>query len=392
MIVSRAELVRALEIANFIKTKFAFVSQTEQTVTQPEKTKLSPTQASPDAEGEVKLNDDTIRLLGIPFFGIAIPNVTGLFGDLKLTDARYWLGYVLFIGLAAAIWQGNRYLLFRTRKRFTWFDKPIEKLVLLFVNNIFYTTPLTVAWLCTWYNIVGFDVKWNTILIVSLINMVCVLFITHVYETVFMVKEQQNEQLKNSELQRAKAEAELAALKNQVDPHFMFNSLNTLTHLIKVDGTKALEFTENLAEVYRYILSQKDQTLVLLDDELDFTHKYTDLLHLRFGEALIIKKNFNGSLGKQHLIPPTSVFVAFENAVKHNEISERTPMKIDVDVRDGHLLITNSIRERRKDAPSSKIGLKNLDERFKLVTGKGILAGRHGGQFVVQFPLIPITQ
>jgi sensor histidine kinase YesM len=367
-----------------MNTNFAIAPQAEQMATETENTATT--------AREVQLNDNTIRWLGIPFFGIAIPNVTGLFGNLSVADPRYWLGYVLFIGLAAAIWQGNRYLLFRTRRRFTWFDKPIEKLVLLFMNNIFYTTPLTVAWLCTWYNLVGFDVKWDTILVVSLINMICVLFITHVYETVFMVKEQQNEQLKSSQLERAKAEAELAALKNQVDPHFMFNSLNTLTHLINIDGAKALTFTENLAEVYRYILSQKDQTLVLLDDELDFTHKYTDLLYLRFGEALIITKKFPNELGKQFLIPPTSVFVAFENAVKHNEISERTPMQIDVEVMDGSLYISNSIRERKKTSHSSRIGLKNLDERFKLVTGKGITAGADDGKFTVQFPLIPISQ
>lgn len=329
-----------------------------------------------------------MRLIGIPFFGIAIPNLTGLFGPLTWHDTLYWFGYLYFIGLAFLIWQGNRYLLFRTRKRFTWFDKPIEKLVLLFMNNIFYTTPLTIAWLCMWYNLAGFSgIKWDIILIVALVNVICVLFVTHVYETVFMVKEQQNEQVKNSELQRAKAEAELAALKNQIDPHFMFNSLNTLTHLIQVDPKKALEFTENLAEVYRYILSQKDQTLVLLDDELDFTHKYTDLLHLRFGKALIIKKQFNGSVGKEFLIPPTSVFVAFENAVKHNEISEGTPMEIDIDMKDGQLIIRNTIRER-KNAHSSKIGLKNLDERFKLVTGKGIVASKNHDSFIVQFPLV----
>ncbi len=341
---------------------------------------------------EVKLNDNTIRMVGIPLFGIFIPNMTGLFGDIPITDIRYWLGYVYFITLAALIWQGNRYLLFRTRKRFTWFDKPIEKLVLLFMNNIFYTTPLTVAWLCMWYNLVGFSaVKWDVILVVSLINVISVLFVTHVYETVFMVKEQEGEQIKNAELQRAKAEAELSALKNQIDPHFMFNSLNTLTHLIKVDSVKALEFTENLAEVYRYILSQKDQTLVLLDDELDFTHKYTDLLHLRFGNALIIKKRFNGTAGKDFLIPPTSVFVAFENAVKHNEISEKKPMYIDVDIQEGQLVVRNSVLERKNRAHSSHIGLKNLDERFKLITGKGIVAGREEDKFVVHLPLIPIN-
>jgi LytS/YehU family sensor histidine kinase len=304
----------------------------------------------------------------------------------------YWFGHVYFITLAMLIWQGNRYLLFRTRKRFTWFDKPIEKLVLLFMNNIFYTTPLTIAMLCMWYNFAGFSaIKWDVIIVVGLVNVICVLFVTHVYETVFMVKEQQNEQIKNAELQRAKAEAELAALKNQIDPHFMFNSLNTLTYLIKSNPEIAFKFTEDLAEVYRYILSQKDQTLVLLDDELEFTHKYTDLLHLRFGNSLIIKKRFNGSAGKNFLIPPTSVFVAFENAVKHNEISEKNPMHIDVDVVENQLIITNSTRERKTRTHSSKIGLKNLDERFRLLTGKGIISEVSEDKFKVQFPLIPIN-
>lgn len=372
-----------VEIANFRNTKFEFETEAEKIVTE--------TDNREDVPQEVKLNDTTMRLVGIPFFGIAIPNLTGLFGPLSYHDAFYWIGYPYFILLAFLIWQGNRYLLFRTRQRFTWFDKPVEKLVLLFMNNIFYTTPLTIAWLCVWYNMAGFSgIKWDVIVVVSLVTVICVLFVTHVYETVFMVKEQQNEQVKNSELQRAKAEAELAVLKNQIDPHFMFNSLNTLTYLIKTNPPVAYEFTENLAEVYRYILSQKDQTLVLLDDELEFTHKYTELLHLRFGHSLIIKKRFDDEAGKSFLIPPTSVFVAFENAVKHNEISETHPMHIDVFIREGNLVISNSLRERNTRAHSSKIGLKNLDERFRLITGKGIEARTIEDQFTVHFPLTPI--
>jgi LytS/YehU family sensor histidine kinase len=170
----------------------------------------------------------------------------------------------------------------------------------------------------------------------------------------------------------------------------MFNSLNTLTHLIKADASKALEFTENLAEVYRYILIQKDRTLVLLDDELDFTQKYTDLLHLRFGQALIIKKRFNEQEGKEFLIPPTSVFVAFENAVKHNEISEKTPMLIDMDIKDGILVVSNSMREKKNVGHSSKIGLTNLDERFRLITGKGVSAKKEKDEFIVRLPLVKI--
>jgi sensor histidine kinase YesM len=339
----------------------------------------------------IKPNDNVIRLIGIPLFGISIPNLTGLFGNLSYSDPIYWLGYLYFIGLAGMIWQGNRYLLFRTRSRFTWFDRPVEKLILLFLNNIFYTSPLTVAWLCLWYQWAGFEsIKWDTILVVALVNVICVLFVTHVYETVFMMKEQENEQVKNAELSRAKAEAELNALKNQIDPHFMFNSLNTLSYLITSDVGKASMFTENLAEVYRYILSQKDQSLVILEDELNFTKKYTDLLHLRFGDALHIRKSFNGTTEKSFLIPPTSVFVAFENAVKHNELSEQMPLRIEMEVRDGNLFITNSIQLRKSIQHSSKIGLKNLEDRFRIVTGKHISAEQKKNNFVISLPLIPI--
>ena len=344
------------------------------------------------AHGEIQLNDKTMRLIGVPFFGIAIPHVTGLFGSLGFQDLLYWCGCIYFIALATLIWQGNRYLLFRTRKRFTWFDKPIEKLILLFMNNIFITSPLTIAWLCLWYRWLGFDViKWDNILVVTLVNVICVLFVTHVYETVFMVKEQQGEQLKNAQLSKAKAEAELEALKNQIDPHFMFNSLNSLSYLISTDSSKAILFTENLAHVYRYILSQKDQSLVLLEDEFDFMDKYAQLLRLRFGNALEIRRHFNGTTEKEFLIPPISAFVAVENAVKHNEISEYTPLQIDLYIDALKLIVYNKLQSKRSIQHSSHIGLKNLDERFKIITGKGIEVVKEKESFQVILPLTPIS-
>jgi hypothetical protein len=373
------ELIR--EFVNFIFAKPRAVTETEKSVAEP---------TVPNEE--VKLNDNTIRFVGIPFFGIVIPNITGLFGPLTVHDAAYWWSYPYFILLAGCVWQGNRYLMFRTRQRFTWFDRPIEKLILLFVNNIFYTTPLTIAWLCLWYRWAGFDaINWNTILIVTLVIVISVLFITHVYETVFMVKEQQHEQTKNAQLERAKAEAELEALKNQIDPHFMFNSLNSLSYLITSDTKKALQFTENLADIYRYILSQKEQTLVLLEDELNFMKKYTDLLELRFGNALQVKKHFNGSTEKEYLIPPVSAFVAMENVVKHNEISESRPLVVELCLVENHLSISNTIQRKRSIRHSSNIGLRNLDDRFKIITGMNIETATDNNRFLVRLPLVGIT-
>lgn len=355
-----------------------------------QRNRRSDEKATPDNNSDkVKLNDGLMRLIGIPLFGIIIPNFTGLFGSLGVHDPGYWLGYAYFIGLAAFIWQGNRYLLFRTRKRFTWFDKPIEKLILLFMNNIFFTTPLTVAWLCIWFQWAGFTaIKWDIITTVSLVNVICVLFVTHVYETVFMVKEQQSELVRSAHLLKAKAEAELDALKNQIDPHFMFNSLNSLTYLIETDADRAREFTEHLAEVYRYILMQKEHTLVMVDDELAFAQHFLTLLQLRFGSSLETRQTIPA--GSAFLIPPISVFVAIENAVKHNEISSRSPLRIDLCIGNGALKVSNRMQPKRSIQQSSRTGLKNLNDRFSIITGNGISIENDGEYFTVRMPLVPI--
>ncbi|MEJ0055332.1 MAG: histidine kinase [Bacteroidota bacterium] len=171
-----------------------------------------------------------------------------------------------------------------------------------------------------------------------------------------MMKEQQGEQIKNAELSSAKATAELEALKNQLDPHFMFNSLNSLSYLISIDPEKAKLFTENLAEVYRYILAQKDHHLVLLEDEFIFLNTYAELLRLRFGKAIEIQNEVTFTDEKQFLIPPVSAFVALENAVKHNEVSESYPLLLHIHLENDTLVISNKIREKKSIQHSSGSG------------------------------------
>jgi LytS/YehU family sensor histidine kinase len=119
--------------------------------------------------------------------------------------------------------------------------------------------------------------------------------------------------------------------------------------------------------------------------------KYTELLALRFGNALEIKKHFNGSTEQNFLIPPISAFVAMENVIKHNEISEQYPLPVDIDIVDGKLVIRNPLRTKRSIKHSSKIGLKNLDERFKIIVGEGIKSADQNGNFEVTLPLLPVN-
>lgn len=337
---------------------------------------------------ELRVNDRRVRLLGIPALGVFIPHVSGLFGPLGPGDLRYWLGLAWFVLLSGLIWQGNRFFLLQQRRHYDWFDHPWRKVSLLLFANIFYTAPLTVVMLTTWYRLAGFPaVDWSVIELVTLSNVICVVFITHVYETVYLIQQRESDLLSVARLDRARAEAELLALKSQVDPHFLFNSLNTLAHLIPHAPEQALRFTEGLADVYRYLLSNQRRDLVPLQDELRFTRGYVELLRLRFGDALRLTGD-DALSADELLVPPISLQVLVENAVKHNAFDAKAPLEVRVTPLADGLLVENALRPRLSARPSAGSGLRNLDERCRRIAGRGLEVAVGPDSFQVRLPLL----
>ena len=222
----------------------------------------------------------------------------------------------------------------------------------------------------------------------TLTIMICVIFITHVYETAFLVIESESEIVRNEQLERAKAEAELEALKNQIDPHFIFNSLNTLSHLIEEKPLKARQFNDSLADVYRYILHNKGRELVLLQEEIGFLTDYFSLLKIRFENAVQLKILFGEDVYQQYLIPPISLQVLAENAIKHNEFSDVQPLVISISLQNDSLIIHNERRKKELRKESSKIGLQNLQERYRLTAGMEIRIEDDEKNFTVILPLL----
>jgi len=165
------------------------------------------------------IDDRLLRGLGIPAFGLAIPHLTGLFGERSPREPIYWAGVLWFVLLAALIWQTNRWLLFKQREHVDWFGDPLQKILLLLVGVVFGTVPVTVAMLAAWYHFAGFAaIDWRVIKLVTLTNTICVVFVTHVYETVFLVNERTLDLVRVERAERARAEAELEALRAQSIP------------------------------------------------------------------------------------------------------------------------------------------------------------------------------
>jgi sensor histidine kinase YesM len=352
-------------------------------------TSNQPTKRPADSD---QVNDIGFRLILIPVFGIAIPLITGM---VNLSNFSHWqikLSFLYTIAIAFLVWQGNRYLHFSLRSYFDWYNKPVKKILAMLLTILFYTIPVTVLLLVGWYKIFA-DGKpdWNVIFTSTLIILLCVIFITHVYETVFLVKEAETEKVQRAQIEQAKAEAELEALKNQIDPHFIFNSLNTLSHLIEVKPEKAKQFNDNLADVYRYILHNKGRDLVLLSEEMHFLEDYFSLLKIRFENAVQMKINIPPAVYDAYLIPPISLQVLIENAVKHNEFSDTAPLVVDIEMKGEELLVHNTIRRKILRRASSKIGLQNLNERYKLTTQKSIVVNEGGKDFTVSLPVLKIA-
>lgn len=321
-----------------------------------------------------KLNDIGFRVILIPFFGIAIPLVTGMIDYDSFTLWKSKFSFLYTIGIAFVIWQGNRYLLFTLRSYFDWFNKPIRKIIALLLAVSFYTILVSALLLTGWYHVFAKgNVQWNIVFTATLIIMICVIFITHVYETVFLVKDSESEMVRNAQLEKARILAELEALKNQIDPHFIFNSLNTLSHLIEERPAKAKQVNDNLADVYRYILQNKSRDLVFLSEEIIFIKDYFSLLKIRFEDAVQLDLNIDENIYDKFLIPPISLQVLIENAIKHNEFSDTSPLAISITFVPDELLVHNKSNKKIVRKPSSKIGLQNLNERYKLTTDKSVL-------------------
>ncbi|MGN1216299.1 MAG: sensor histidine kinase, partial [Candidatus Cryptobacteroides sp.] len=193
--------------------------------------------------------------------------------------------------------------------------------------------------------------------------------------------------------EKAREESDLAhyrylRLKQQVNPHFLFNSLNVLDCMIQEQSTKeASEFTERLAEIYRYMLRFEDQNLVCLRDELSLVEDYVGLLKVRFTEGLDVRIDIPSEVLKRNVVP-CSLQLLIENATKHNMVSASSPLRIGITFSDNFITVTNNIQPRLSDASSTGIGLKYLRQQYADIFNREVEITSDGGYYTVKLPLV----
>ncbi|MBK0402789.1 histidine kinase [Adhaeribacter sp. BT258] len=190
-------------------------------------------------------------------------------------------------------------------------------------------------------------------------------------------------------LQKEIAQAQYEGLKNQINPHFLFNSLNVLSTLVHIDADLSEKFIDQLAKAYRYVLEQHDHELVVLKTEIDFINAYIFLLKIRFEDKLQVSMDIPAEK-LNHYLPPLTLQLLIENAVKHNVLSRESPLVVNISVtEDDYLVVQNNLQIRTQEFASTGVGLKNITNRYEYITQRKVFFHILGKSYISKVPLLP---
>ncbi|MBY0503386.1 MAG: histidine kinase [Bryobacteraceae bacterium] len=330
-------------------------------------------------------SDRRLRFTLGPPLGWVICSAAGLLGDSTWREPRFWLGMVYFGSASVLLWTGNVYIWFWLRGRPDWIVNAGRRLRLIAGAVLTFTVPSGVLMFSFWYLLSPPHlVDWAAVTRATLWATLASGLIFHIYETIDLITQRARERAATRQLEYARALAELSALKAQIDPHFMFNCLNTLAGLIETSPDRALRFTIDLGAVYRYILQSRSRELVTLHEELAFLAKYHALLQLRFEDGIQLQLPVPAG---ESWLPAVSLQLLLENAVKHNEFSAQSPLCVVVEMSEDTVTLRHVPRRGKPKAASEGVGLRNLDERCRLLLERGIVIRDEPEEFAVTVPL-----
>ncbi|GGD28473.1 histidine kinase [Flavobacterium orientale] len=220
-----------------------------------------------------------------------------------------------------------------------------------------------------------------------IVAIIITFIVTLAIHAFYFYKAYQENKVKEQKVIAGTASAQFESLKNQIDPHFLFNSLNVLSSLIEENPESAQKFTTSLSKIYRYVLEQKDKELVSVQEELNFAKTYMNLLKMRFENSITFElpENFNNDEAK---VVPLSLQLLLENCIKHNVVSESKPLHIKIFIENNQLVIENNLQKKEILSDRKGVGLQNIVNRYAILTKRKVLVDENEQSFKVLLPIL----
>jgi sensor histidine kinase YesM len=340
-------------------------------------------------------DDRLVMLLGIPLLALIIPFV--FFGlDLKtyLTNAHQ--EYFESLVYTSAFWIGNRYLMIMLRQKFNAFSDTVKRFAIQLVIIAVLVPLLSISLgtgMSQLFHFFGSRDLYEPTLFQGLSSTYVLIFaLIMFYDTVYFFHKYREAILEKDRIQMAHVQGQLDNLRNQINPHFLFNSLNTLMNLIPTDPNRAMNYLDKLSRFYRYTVSNQEQQLAPLSVELENVRIYVDLLKERFHDGIQVSLPKTVTVNAQIL--PLCLQLLIENAVKHNVVSQKKPLNIEVEIVEGGkaVRVRNNVQKKIREADSTGMGLKNIRSRIAFFTKEPIVVTEDDQYFAVTFPLIFSSQ
>jgi hypothetical protein len=333
------------------------------------------------------IKDARLRLIFIPVLGIVLPLVSGIITYKLYSIGELIVANLFFIVTSLTIWVGCNWIHGRLRRLYAPLSNPFSKIITVCSVAAIYGACIGCLSASIWMEFSRNEFSWAGLWRFIMLCMLAVIVFTLIYEILFLSKERELDTKIVTQLDRERSQAELQALTNELDPHFIFNSLNTLNHLILNNPPQAHLFNNKLAQVYKYFLINRVRELISLKDELEFIENYFYLLQIRHDNKL----ELYSELGEAHnmiKIPPCALQILLENAIKHNEFTDSNPLKIKIAMNGQYLKVSNNSKPKPYSVTSTGIGLRNLSSRYKIICRKDIVIENTREIFTVKLPLI----
>ena len=338
-----------------------------------------------------KLKKATLELL---YTNIIVSVFIFMIDPGEKTVQRYLLYFLVSAMYTFCIGFGNKFLNDFLDSKYSWTEQTKERTIAAIVGTLLINIVLVYA--CNYINFVLIQGKSQENFLSGKLNFLNWFFINfalliasigHAKGFMKAWKNSTKKEVVEQKLIAKSANAQFESLKNQLDPHFLFNSLNVLDSLIEENPKQAQQFTNSMSKIYRYVLEQKDKELVSVEEEIDFAQTYCELLKTRFEDAVTFEFNIDEN-AKKSFVVPLSLQLLLENSIKHNFATSAKPLHIKIFTENGNLIIENNLQTRELPHQSTGVGLANIVSRYNLLTERNVFIEKSSDFFRVKLPIL----
>lgn len=335
---------------------------------------------------------ELLRSLGIGMIIFIIIILLNLIYGEKITiDIQLGKTFLYTILYSVSLGYANQIVFIYLDKKFVSERFSLKRMVVGFVAS-FIVTLFVIFLLRIFIEVIiegnTFENYWNNEKLSNYVFAFVMTFIVLLsFYTFYIYKAYNENKIKEQKIIAGTANAKFESLKNQIDPHFLFNSLNVLSSLIEENPENAQRFTTSLSKIYRYVLEQKDKELVSVEEELKFAKTYMNLLKMRFENSLFYELPETISIPEAKVVP-LSLQLLLENTVKHNVVSEQRPLHIRIFIEGDYLVIQNDFQKKEVLQDRQGVGLQNIINRYGIITNRKVLIEQNESTFTVKIPIL----